>query len=211
MEPDNMDEWFDEWDEGRETDLGLEAVVLLDLSTSMQGAEIKLASEAMWVLKRGLDEIDAKVTVLGFHSFTVGLFDRNKTVGREVPHWSELRAATQPAHALRVARTILSVSEMPNKFLAVITDGGWHTGDNGVLGDGSPSGPWNGPQADYPALLDAIPAFKMYVGVGSGGAMNNEEAQQHFHVRASVGDPMGVVPLVERTVNQMIQARLRGR
>lgn len=195
-EPDNFDEWFDEWDEGREIDLGLECVLALDMSSSMDGSPIRLASEAMWSLKRGLDELDAKVTVLGFHYATFGLYDRNKKIGKMVPIWYDLGGDTRPAHSMRLARTILSVSKMPNKLFAIITDGGWSTWDQGY------------DEADYPGILDSMPGTKMYVGVGSGAWSSNSEAQEHFDVRANISDPLDMVPLVEKTVKRMMEKRL---
>jgi hypothetical protein len=193
LDPENYDEMFDEWDEGREQDTGLEVFISLDISISMQGQEIVLASEAMYALKRGLDEIDAKVTVVGFHYWTEGLFDRNKKAGRMVPVW-DMGGSTQPAHSIKLARSVLTASPMPNKLFVIITDGDWLNSDE------------NGNHIGLPELIETVPGTRMYVGVGA--SASNPASQRKFHVQANVTNPMDIVPLVEKTVQKMIESRV---
>lgn len=192
--PEDFDQWFDEWDEGREIDTGLEVVILNDLSISMAGKENLMASKALWMLKRSLDAVDAKVTVLGFHSWSVGLYDRNMKAESTIPVWRELGGSTQPLHGFGLAKTIFDITTLPNCLLIVITDGEWTT-------------VWTS-EEDYIEAIDAIPATKMYVGVGAALDTDNAEAQKHFHVTANVNHATDLIPLAQKTIHHLVASRL---
>lgn len=206
-DPENYDEMFDEWDEGREHEVGLEVVILCDLSGSMDmtgvgrrmGRDLMTpASEALWIIKCSLDEVDAKTTVLGFHSETKGLYPRNKKADKTWwPRWTELGGDTQPAHAMKVARQILSASKMPNKAFIIITDGGMRGRDNVA-----------NTYEDLGELTRSIPGQKMYVGLN--GA-KNEQVADECDVASSVYDPSRLVVLTKNLVMKMLVERRRRR
>lgn len=209
-DPDNYDEMFDEWDEGREQDTGLEVFIAFDISFSMACGEIngrapiEIASEALWVLKRAFDELDAKVTVVGFHEDTLGLYDRNKKADRgSYIVWGDLGGATDPMDAFKLGRTVLTVTPMPNKLFITITDGAFTRFRFG--------GPPNDPHSPdtYEEAVDEIPGTKMYVGVGTGAVDANKETRSHFNTISQITDPMEIVPLVKKTVEHMLRSRKR--
>lgn len=196
----DFENMFDEWDEGRESDVGLEVFISLDISGSMVGAEIQLASEAMWILKRSLDSVEAKTTVVGFHEYTFGLYDRNdRAKGNEWPLWTDLGGATCPALSMKLARTVFETTTLPNKLFILITDGGFSQMWDKDLDAGR----------SYSDLVDEIPGTKMYVGVGGSGGGSNIEEQKHFDVSTTISNPLELVPLVKRAVEKMIREKVR--
>lgn len=199
-DPENFDEMFDEWDEGREQEVGLEAFIALDTSSSMNGSPILLASEAMWVIKRALDEVGAMTTVVGFDEGTTGLYDRNHRAAKhEWPLWTELRGDTAPAHSMKLANGVFSRTTLPNKLFVILTDGGWTSYDY-ILNE-----------TPYVELLDHMDATKMYVGVSNGWGQGdyNSKEREHFDFTAEVTNPLDIVPLVKKTITHMIQNRIR--
>jgi hypothetical protein len=203
-DPENFEEMFDEWDEGQEQDSGLEVFISLDISGSMgfgsiqQGKVIKpivAASEAMWIIKRGLDEVEANVTVVGFHEETKGLFSRDDKVSTGFfPVWTNLGGSTQPVGSILMGRRVLGASEMPNKLFVIITDGGMsgynpETQETDDLGD----------------LIDTIEARKIYVGLGN--PTQNRELQDKFNVWKILDNPMDLVEIVNHAVTQMLMSR----
>lgn len=202
-DPENYDEAFDEWDEGREHESGLEVVISVDISGSMAGL-MASASTALWMIKRACDEVGASTTVLGFHSETRGLYDRKqKAPISHVPVWTELGGDTRPVQSMHLARRILSQSDLPNKLFVIITDGGW----SGSNSEGDALRGWGG--SAWTGLIESIPGTRMYVGLG-GGRQYNEEAQKSFHVAKELGnDPVAIVPLVEAAITQMLTERRR--
>lgn len=206
LDPENYDEHFDEWDEGREQESGLEVFISADLSGSMEGQEIEEASRALWKIKRALDEVGAKTTVVGFHAITLGLYDRNQEAPKNhVPRWTALGGATLPAESFHMARRVLTNSPMPNKLFIVITDGGW---GNTYQHIGSFRGQQNSGSrvlegADLADLIARIPGTRMYVGVGGAG-MRNESFRHLFNSYTSLSNPNALVNLVNRTVTAML-------
>lgn len=209
-DPDNYEEMFDEWDEGREHEVGLEVVIACDLSGSM-GARLNYnepttlvdrASEALWVIKRALDEVDAKVTVLGFHQSTFGLFSRDEKANKTFwPRWTDLGGDTLPAQSMVLARRILTTSSMPNKLFIIITDG--------QLGTMNPE---TFKQENLGELMDTIPGHKMYVGLGSApsyAGYGNSDVTQRCDVSTNIQDPSGLVILTKNLVTKMLLARRR--
>jgi hypothetical protein len=217
QDPENYEEMFDEWDEGREHETGLEVVILLDISGSMMTnynmPEVKNpetgkmekpdplivpASKALWCIKASLDYVDAKTTVLGFGSGLVGLISReDKVSNHEYQVLAVSGGGTMPAQALHVSRRLLALSENPNKLLVIITDGEWSEYD--VT---SPDR-----KADLAHLIDEINAVKMYVGLGS--KANNQAAQKKCDVYRKFENPMDLVPIVQAIVLKLIGSSRR--
>lgn len=200
QDPENYEEMFDEWDEGREQDTGLEVVIINDLSSSMKGPPIVESAKVVWALKRSLDEIDAKVSVLNF-SYTVrGWYSRDDRVEPGIFHVPSPFGGTNPSDALELARKILSASEMPNKILVVITDGAWNRAMTSVMG-----------QKPYTEAIDEIPGIKIYFGIsnpGSGGGdVMNGPISKRFHVSQKVTQISSITNAVSRAVSQILSSR----
>lgn len=115
---------FKTWDHGSEEETGVEAVVLVDVSGSMQYVLPEVAS-AMWALKRSFDRLDIRTTVLMYDTkHTVMYQPGEKAVPSGIP---VLRAGggTDPTSAIQQADRILSKSQASNKVMVTMTDGSW--------------------------------------------------------------------------------------
>ena len=135
VEPEDYDTIYVEWSPGQQENAGLEAAVLGDRSSSMDGridqygyrspTKHLLASMGVWELRRALLEVDAKTTSLSFNSACNVLYDRDE--GVDPGQFKQLGAAggTDPLEALREVRRIMLGTEQPNKLLVMFTDGDW--------------------------------------------------------------------------------------
>lgn len=119
----DIDECFDEWDIGREDAVDIEAVVLLDMSGSMQGVA-KGAFESMWAIKRALDRSNASTTVLGFDHRPGILYSADERAS-QVMKTAWCGGGTDPLISLKYAKNILADSNRAIKLCIVITDGIW--------------------------------------------------------------------------------------
>lgn len=128
MVGDDLDECFDQWDDGREDAVDIEAVILLDISGSM-GDVIREAYEAMWVMKRSLDKVNANTTVVTFSSWSQIVYSNDERAGSQMRSGGAW-GGTNPDDALDYARNVLAESNRAIKVFIAITDGDWY-GDKG--------------------------------------------------------------------------------
>lgn len=144
---------FDIWDEGSEEAGGIEVVLLMDLSSSMwagNGATgltyfdhsakqdvalgnstppdespIVAASQAIWLLKRTLDDMDVPVTVLGYNTQWWMLYTDSERASLTDYRLFDASGGTDPSGGVQEAATILRRSQKQNKILVSVTDGQW--------------------------------------------------------------------------------------
>jgi hypothetical protein len=125
MNPDvnSISEMFDVWDIGNEA-TEIEAVLLLDNSGSM-GGYMKDVCENAWIIKRGIESIEGKVSVFAFDHETKKMYDRDeKALSRDYKYlWA--RGSTNPFRSLIEAERILTASDKPIKLAFIVTDGTW--------------------------------------------------------------------------------------
>lgn len=202
LDPDNFEEMYDEWDEGREDATGVEVFISLDISGSMGGMPIETGCRALWGIKRSLDEVGAKTTVVGFGMMMSGLISRDVEEDPVmVKQFNQLEPDTLPAATFHAARAVLNASEMPNKLFIVITDGGWDSENSET-----------GKTEDLCELIEMIPGHRMYVEVddesGWGGGYNTEE-QKLFHTKVTLKqDLTPLVDITKAAVEEMIQSHI---
>lgn len=127
MDINDINTVFDEWREGRD-EFNIEAVIMCDTSGSM-GNVIKEVSQSMWAIKRALEEIDGKVTVIGFSDKTKLVYGSNERATSQYRFWYD-GGGTDPLDALLDAEAILESSRRKTKLLFVITDGEWSRSDD---------------------------------------------------------------------------------
>jgi len=123
MSVNDIDTVFDVWDSGSYA-FDIEAVILLDTSGSM-GNVIDEASQAMWSIKRALEEIEADVTVMGFESSGSTIYTSDEQVSKSNYRAVRAGGSTNPRTVLEQAEAILSNSKRTTKMLYVISDGQW--------------------------------------------------------------------------------------
>jgi len=195
---DDYDDIFDEWDEGREQEAGLEVVIALDVSGSMSGQNIVDACNALWVIKRACDQIDATVSVNSFGAQTRVLFRRGDKVDRGlVPYFDANEPDTCPGQSFRNARRILSQTKRPNRLFVIITDGRWSPYNREKPGSAS---------EDLDELIRTIPGTKMLFGIGL--ASSNPYADR-FDVVQDVKNASQIAPLMKVAISSMLKNAAR--
>lgn len=190
----DLDEIYDKWDEGQQTDVGIEMVILLDTSMSMEGVKIQAAEKAMWVLKRALDEIEARVTVISFDENTGVVYrpDEHVTASKMLC-MRILGGSTLPAEGMQIARRRLQDSTEPNKIFVIITDGQWSFyAQEGV--------------DTISTSLGNMPGTKVYIGIKQACAVMHAN---DFDINKVISDPFGVVEIVRNLVNQILREAKR--
>lgn len=124
---------FDQWNEGGEDEVGIESVLLVDLSSSMNGANLvnpsmsdfQLALQAAWTVKRMHDSIEMPCTVLGFGDTWGAIYTAHERAHEAKWGGIAMQGSTQPAAACHDALQILAASKQKNRVLMVLTDGRW--------------------------------------------------------------------------------------
>jgi hypothetical protein len=120
----DLDESFDRWQLGLDDVLDLEVVIALDCSGSMAGEPIFEAAQAMWSLKRAVDQVEASCTVLAFNDRSHTLYRINDRAGSSV-RTPVAEGGTDPYDALVHAERVFMSSARAVRLLIVITDGDW--------------------------------------------------------------------------------------
>jgi hypothetical protein len=124
----NLDEAFDRWDDSQSEATDIEAVILLDVSGSMNNM-ITPAYNAMWSIKRAFDSVEASTTVLQYGDYGITLYNSDERAGIKVKMSQEGRGSTFPLGSLLRAHQILTESTRTIKMLLIITDGDWAHSD----------------------------------------------------------------------------------
>lgn len=117
-------EAFDEFREGQIDSTEIEAVILLDISSSMS-YRMGEASKAMWTIKAAMESIDAHVTVLAFNSNAYLLYDKDENVERDNYRVFASEGNTNPTIAIQQSLKVFNSSTRGNKICFFITDGSW--------------------------------------------------------------------------------------
>ena len=123
---DDLDSVFDEWSEGRDDVVSIEAVILLDRSGSMSGDNADNAYKSMWAIKKALERVEARTTVVAFDYGTHLLYGADDKAGTTVRD-SGASGGTNPESAILYAKRVLAESDKAIKVLFMITDGAWDT------------------------------------------------------------------------------------
>lgn len=115
---------FDQWEEGRDDALDIEAVILTDVSGSM-GYMMQPTFQAMWAIKRALDDIDASTTVISYDTDAEIVYNSNEKASRTHVRQPSSGGGTTPNAAVRQALTRLAGSRRSLKIFITLTDGDW--------------------------------------------------------------------------------------
>jgi Mg-chelatase subunit ChlD len=206
MDPDaDPDTIFDEWEEGREQDASVEAVICVDLSGSMQGGRVERASSFAWIVARALSEVDAKVTVYGFSNEgeVYTLRGRDDRSNDDVPEFKVV-GGTSPAFALNAARQLLNASDIENRALIVMTDGQWGYNSYEVGEYG-----WRNASSvgeTYAPILSEVRAHRTFIGISTGRV--EEELTDLFDVVSYCTNPTDLVEPVLKTIEGMVRSNV---
>ena len=121
-----LDTCFNEWKEGLDDVTDIEAVILLDKSGSMSGTNSDNAYKSMWALKKGLEGVQAKATVVLFDHRPYLLYSSDEVAGATIRDGGA-SGGTNPEEAILYAKRVLAESDKAIKVLFMITDGSWET------------------------------------------------------------------------------------
>jgi uncharacterized protein with von Willebrand factor type A (vWA) domain len=117
----DADELFDRYEPGMMDASEMEAIVLVDVSSSMNGSTHALA-EALWAIRRSVDDLEGRCTVFTYNSGPYGVIDDRPDGRMFVPHAS---GGTVPESALVEAFRLIAGSQERNRLVVILTDGAW--------------------------------------------------------------------------------------
>lgn len=120
----DLDTVFDSWNEGKNDATSIELVILFDHSGSMNHLMVQ-ASQSLWAIKRAVESIGGDVTVIGFTTDAVTMYDKRTKVNNTRFRQFWARGLTNPRRALDQARMIFHYSKKVHKICLFITDGLW--------------------------------------------------------------------------------------
>jgi hypothetical protein len=126
LQGEDFDTCFDEWHEGRSDVTAIEAVILLDKSGSMSGRNADEAYKSMWAIKKALENVEARTTVVTFDYSTTLLYGADEKAGTTIRDGGA-SGGTNPESAILYAKRVLAETDKPIKVLFMITDGAWDT------------------------------------------------------------------------------------
>ena len=126
LQGEDFDTVFDEWQEGKSDVTAIEAVILLDKSGSMAGNNADNAYKSMWAIKKALEQVEARVTVVTFDYGVELLYSADEKAGTTIRDGGA-DGGTNPERAIMYAKRVLAESAKPIKVLFMITDGAWQT------------------------------------------------------------------------------------
>ncbi len=125
----DMDKVFDRWSEGNSNN-DIDAVVLVDTSGSMSW-QIQRTMESAWVIKRGIERINGRVSVYKFNHDSRLIYSATDKAMPTEYRYVNSSGGTNPYKALLEARRQLQSSRRGVRMLFIVTDGQWDmTEDN---------------------------------------------------------------------------------
>jgi len=126
LQGEDFDTCFDEWQEGKSDVTAIEAVILLDKSGSMSGTNADNAYKSMWAIKKALENVEARTSVVLFDYNTSLLYGADDKAGTTIRDGGA-SGGTNPESAILYAKRVLAETDKPIKVLFMITDGAWDT------------------------------------------------------------------------------------
>lgn len=167
----DVNKLFDRWHEGDET-YQIEATVLIDRSGSML-SDIGSACRSAWIIKRAIEKIDGRVSVLTFSDDSRLLSSADdKAVSDSIPVVRP-DGGTYPVSALRESVRIMRNTKAKTKLVFLLTDGAFADNENDALikqlqNDGchvalaflTTLGKWSDKPIDYAEYVHGVDTFR---------------------------------------------------
>lgn len=123
---DDFEICFDEWQEGRSDVTDIEAVILLDKSGSMSGVNADEAYKSLWAIKKSLESVNARTSVVLFDMRSYLLYGADEKATHTIRDGGA-SGGTDPCNSILYAKKVLAESQKKIKMLFMITDGAWDT------------------------------------------------------------------------------------
>ncbi|CAB4129717.1 vWFA domain containing protein [uncultured Caudovirales phage] len=112
---------FDRWTEGND-EYDIEACILIDKSGSMY-YEIGSACRSAWVIKRAVEKINGRVSVMTFNHESKTLYTADERASATSVSVTQASGGTDPKYAIKESARILGQSRAKTKLLFLLTDG----------------------------------------------------------------------------------------
>ena len=112
---------FDRWTMGNE-DYDIECCIALDRSGSMWN-QIGSASRSAWVIKRAIEKINGRVTVMTFNTESRVLYSADQKASATDALIAHSSGGTDPHYAILESQRIFEQSKARTKLLFLLTDG----------------------------------------------------------------------------------------
>lgn len=131
----DIDKVFDRWHEGNSNN-DIDAVILVDTSGSMSW-QIQRVMESAWVIKRGIERINGRVSVYKFNHDSRLIYSATDKATPTEYRFVNSSGGTNPYKALLEARRQLASSRRGVRMLFIVTDGHWDMDEenNKVIAD----------------------------------------------------------------------------
>lgn len=122
---------FDRWETGND-DHEIEACILLDRSGSMF-REIGSVCRSSWIIKRALEKINGRVTVMTFSEVSNIIADADERADSSTVLTVESGGGTNPYYALLESERLFFQSTRPTKLMFLLTDGGFNPENDEII------------------------------------------------------------------------------
>jgi hypothetical protein len=136
----DINKLFNRWEMGND-DYNIEACILMDRSGSMW-SEMGAVCRSAWAIKRAIEKINGRVSVMTFSDTSRTLIDGNTKAKANEVLMVESAGGTDPDFALKESERIMGLSTAKTKLVFILTDGVFNNGadksikalrDNGVF------------------------------------------------------------------------------
>lgn len=187
-------DFFRSYDPGELEETDIECVILVDQSGSMGGSMDKV-SGALWAAKKALEDLDARVTVLGFADRCYMLYGPEDKGDKTEMRVFGCHGGTRPKETLTEAYKVFSQSKRKIKLMLTLTDGEWfdHAVDVG--------------KSDM--LVKAINGLEVttqlqYLGSGRGRAIESHHHQSSIIINDPKALAEAAVQMVEKSMQRHV-------
>lgn len=127
----DINKLFDRWELGSDDHL-IEAAILIDRSGSM-ALDIGKACRAAWVIKRGVERINGRVTTMTFSDVSKLLQSAEEKASGSSVLTVPAGGGTDPTFALKETERIMMQSDRPTKLVFILTDGQFYSAESDNL------------------------------------------------------------------------------
>lgn len=117
----DINKLFDRWETGND-DYDIEASILIDRSGSMY-SEIGSACRSAWIIKRAIEKIDGRVSVMTFGSVARTLYSADEKASASDVRVVDANGGTNPYYALIETQRLMTQSNSKTKLVFLLTDG----------------------------------------------------------------------------------------
>ncbi len=197
----SYDEMWDRWQPGHNDATDIECVIAIDTSISMS-YRIDAASRALWVIKRALERVKAKVTVLSFSDSGYLVYKKDEQTSSATYRLLPVGGGTVPNLAVQEAVRVLDSSKHTTRIFIAITDGDWY--DDPGYAQSISDRPLTDMTSDQ--MIAALNHHNVTTALAFIGTTDVAHVTRHnCQVVGSVHDPLALVDFAKQVVAQAVK------